>query len=501
MEFLKVLVVLFVVFQGSLSRSISSEDELRVIVGNLEKLVARLRQYVADSNMPGYSMRENGPVSQYTPELPAHIQELPVHTPELPVHTPELPVHTPELPAHTPELPVHTPELPVHSPELPVHSPELPVHSPELPVHSPELPVHSPELPAHTPKLPAHTPELPIPSTRPPPHTRGFHDNKQDPSSPTHERLYQMFGKVLEPYFGSFPSGPYTSKMSLTPRDIVTKLNAWYNKDNKLMFEEQTFYSVGKQLLGAHLQCAKTKLNQIVFYVLKDQARAMAADDRNMNTRVRAILESWITDTATVDKVSQKIVLAAHRHTYGEIMEYIRYFQFKDIMEFLANMKMLLWRTEQNKWSPVMFDEKLNQLLTNNGFVFKCPSMNDLWRFHQEIVSRFQEKLFETPTLTETEAWMRKVLPTYMSTDATPAITAILQAYKDYVKSTMLHFKQVENHVTTRNPTDITNFMSKFLSPYQLQYLQSIFEFLNTGNTSEMRKRQLGNENVRSNGI
>lgn len=57
----------------------------------------------------------------------------------------------------------------------------------------------------------------------------------------------------------------------------------------------------------------------------------MAADDRNMNTRVRAILESWITDTATVDKVSQKIVLAAHRHTYGEIMEYIRYFQFKGI--------------------------------------------------------------------------------------------------------------------------------------------------------------------------
>lgn len=63
--------------------------------------------------------------------------------------------------------------------------------------------------------------------------------------------------------------------------------------------------------------------------VLKEQARAMTEDDQNMNTRARKILENWITDTATVDKVTQKIVMSAHRHTYGEIMDNIRYFQFK----------------------------------------------------------------------------------------------------------------------------------------------------------------------------
>lgn len=73
--------------------------------------------------------------------------------------------------------------------------------------------------------------------------------------------IYQVSTRNLNSLFFCIIS----AKMSLTPRDIVTKLNAWYNKDNKLMFEEQTFYSVGKQLLGAHLQCAKTKLNQIVF--------------------------------------------------------------------------------------------------------------------------------------------------------------------------------------------------------------------------------------------
>jgi hypothetical protein len=61
-------------------------------------------------------------------------------------------------------------------------------------------------------------------------------------------------------------------------------------------------------------------------------------------------------------------------------------------MEFLANMKMLMRTAEQNKWSPVLFGEKLNQLLEDNHFVFKCPSMNDVWRFHKEILNSFQER-------------------------------------------------------------------------------------------------------------
>jgi hypothetical protein len=63
-----------------------------------------------------------------------------------------------------------------------------------------------------------------------------------------------------------------------------------------------------------------------------------------------------------------------------------------DIKEFLANLKMLVRRAEQNKWSPEMFHDKLNELLTNSDVVFKCPSMNDLWRFHEEMATCFQEK-------------------------------------------------------------------------------------------------------------
>jgi hypothetical protein len=65
----------------------------------------------------------------------------------------------------------------------------------------------------------------------------------------------------------------------------------------------------------------------------------------------------------------------------------------------------------------------------------------------------------------EMEAWLRGVLPTYI-TDTTPAITAILQVYTDYVKSTMSHFRQMEDHMTIRNTVEITNFMSKFLGRY-----------------------------------
>jgi hypothetical protein len=55
-------------------------------------------------------------------------------------------------------------------------------------------------------------------------------------------------------------------------------------------------------------------------------------------------------------------------------------------------MKILMKRAEQNKWSPVMFQEKLNKLMTDNDFVFKCPSMDDLKRFHQELGSLLQER-------------------------------------------------------------------------------------------------------------
>ncbi|XP_048763855.1 uncharacterized protein LOC125671909 [Ostrea edulis] len=404
MEFLKVLVVLFVVLHGSLSKPVSSEDELRDIVGKLERLAASLRQYVVDSSRFEYSMSDVGPQS-------------------------------------------------------------------------------------------GSTPEFPIPGTRP----IGLWGFDKDPSSPTYKSLYKMSGKLLKPYFHSFPSGPYTSEMRLTPRNVVTMLNAWYNDADQMMLKEQTFVNVARELLDAHFQCATTRVNQIIFYVLKDQVRTMAEEDWKINAHMRKVLGNWITDTAVVDKVAQKIVMVAQRHAYGNIMEHIEYFQLNDIVEFLAKMKMFMWKAEQDKWTPVMFDEKFGQLLTDNDFVFQCPSVHDLWEFHQTIVSRYQERLSETKPFSETEAWLEKVLPTYMTTDATPVITAILQVYKDFVKSAMLHFEQVEKHVTSGNTADITNFMSQFLAPHQLQYLQSIFEFLNIENTRDiMEVGQMKNGNTGS---
>jgi hypothetical protein len=61
-------------------------------------------------------------------------------------------------------------------------------------------------------------------------------------------------------------------------------------------------------------------------------------------------------------------------------------------MKFLVKMKVLMEKAEQDKWTPVLFDEKLNQLLADNDFVFQCPSEHDLWEFHQEILNLFQER-------------------------------------------------------------------------------------------------------------
>ncbi|XP_048778191.1 uncharacterized protein LOC125681943 [Ostrea edulis] len=404
MEFLKVLVVLIVVSHGSLSKPVSSEDELRDIVGELERLAASFRQYVVDGSRSENSMSSIVPLS-------------------------------------------------------------------------------------------GSTPDFPIPGTRPL-GLLGFDNDELDPSSPPYKWLYKMFGKLLKPYFNSFPSGPFSSEMQLTPRNVVVRLSAWYDNNDEMMTKEQTFFNVARELLDAHFQCAATRINQIVFYVFKDQVRIMAEDDGKMNYHVRKVLGNWITDTAVVDKVTQKIVMTAHKHAYGGIMERIEYFQLNDIVEFLAKMKMLMWKAEQDKWTPVMFDEKLNKLLTDFDFVFQCPSVHDLWKF-QTIVSRFQDGLSGIKPFAETEAWLKEVLPTYMTTDVTPAITAILQVYKDYVKSAMLHFEQVEKHVTSGNTADLTNFMSQFLAPHQLQYLLSIFEFLNTGNIRDiMEMGYMRNENT-----
>jgi hypothetical protein len=71
---------------GSLSRYVSSEDELRLIVGKLEEVVASLRRYVVDSNMaePQYSVPWVGPFRKSVPEFSTHSSRLPLRLHGLP---------------------------------------------------------------------------------------------------------------------------------------------------------------------------------------------------------------------------------------------------------------------------------------------------------------------------------------------------------------------------------------------------------------------------------
>lgn len=73
-----------------------------------------------------------------------------------------------------------------------------------------------------------------------------------------------------------------------------------------------------------------------IFYldVLKHQLRVMTDNDQNMSIRVREILQRWVMDTATVDNVAQEIVLTAQRHTYGEVIDHIGYFQLEGTVYF-----------------------------------------------------------------------------------------------------------------------------------------------------------------------
>jgi hypothetical protein len=57
----------------------------------------------------------------------------------------------------------------------------------------------------------------------------------------------------------------------------------------------------------------------------------MAENDWKIDTRMRKFLGNWITDSTTMDKVSQKIAMAAQKHAYGNIMERMEYFQLEGI--------------------------------------------------------------------------------------------------------------------------------------------------------------------------
>jgi hypothetical protein len=53
-----------------------------------------------------------------------------------------------------------------------------------------------------------------------------------------------------------------------------------------------------------------------------------------IDTHLRTVLGNWITNPVIVDEVAQKMIMAARRHAYGDIMERIGYFQFEGIGKF-----------------------------------------------------------------------------------------------------------------------------------------------------------------------
>ncbi|XP_061171586.1 uncharacterized protein LOC133181059 [Saccostrea echinata] len=313
---------------------------------------------------------------------------------------------------------------------------------------------------------------------------RGPTDKGSDPSSRKYDRMIKMFFKLLKPYFGTFPSGNYTSDMPVDK--IVEMMNEWYkNMPSKTSdpkaFRKWAFFNMARVLLRAHFQCATAKINQIIFYVLKAQERAMTANDKSMYESIRTILENWINGTEMLDRATRRIVGAAHRHVFGEIMSHIKYFQFKDTIDFFQKVKPFIKRAIREKWTVFKFDEKLRELLSN--FDFGCPGLDDFLEFHRKLAVSFKQRFSEDTHFKEAERWLTANLPRYINTDPAPVLPDILQVYTGYVNAAVRNFEQVEVHMTTGNTDDIANFMSTFLTPDQLEYLKAIFEFLKATGT------------------
>ncbi|XP_062603982.1 uncharacterized protein LOC134265788 [Saccostrea cucullata] len=326
----------------------------------------------------------------------------------------------------------------------------------------------------------------PVTEDKNPSGPRGPTDKDGDSSSRKYDRMIKMFYRLLKPYFGTFPSGNYTS--DVTVDKIVEMMNEWYkkmpwDKPIPMTFRKRAFFNMARILLRAHFQCATAKINQIIFYVLKSQERAMTLNDKSMFQNVRTILESWITSTRRLDRTSRRIVGAAHGHVFGEIMGHIKYFQFKDIMEFFGKVKPFLRRAISEKWDVSKFDQELRNLLSD--FNFGCPSLDDLWEFHRKLATSFKERFTNDTHYKEAEQWLTINIPRFIPSDTDPApiIQDLLQVYTGYVSAAVQNFEQVETHMITGNTDDIMNYMATFLSPDQLQYLRTLFEFMNTADT------------------
>ncbi|XP_061171096.1 uncharacterized protein LOC133180606 [Saccostrea echinata] len=310
-------------------------------------------------------------------------------------------------------------------------------------------------------------------------------DEEIDLSEEVYKMLFEMFDRILKPYFGSFPSGTFTSTMPLTRERFVRLFKDWFKtiagNPSDTTFREIFFNTTGT-FLNARFQCATSKLNQMIFYVLKDQERALTAgDEKSMYALVKKILGKHITDEATLNEVMRTMVKNAHMHVFGTMMN-MKYFLLRDIMEFFGRMRMMLNTAERETWTVTKFEEAVKELMSDSNIEFRCPRLSELWEYHRELFRDFQEML-KDDFFNEAETWLKNYLAKYI-TDPAPVIREILPLYTKYVRAVEWHFKEIDNHMITGNFGDITTFVSKFLQPDQLNYLKSIFEHLKTTGTN-----------------
>lgn len=292
----------------------------------------------------------------------------------------------------------------------------------------------------------------------------------------------KMLLSHIDNYYGDFPAGNYSWDTPMDTNRLVD-FYTWFKNANissKPMFQSPVFSKMVTKFLDSYFRCAAMKINQMVFYVLKEQETAMTAEkDNTMYTEIRRILGGHLTDPSA-SALTMEIVTKSHAHIYDAIMNKIKQFQLNEMGTFLLNMRMSMMKAVRKGWTV----EELIQKLMETGDIYKCPIVSDLWEFHKKISVYFQRRFSITTPFAEAEAWLTNFLRDHVKDPAT-VVQGILGVYRGYVTGAVGVFQQVEKHMTSGNTDDILQFVSRFLSKEQLSYLKSILRDLNDSDEND----------------
>lgn len=292
----------------------------------------------------------------------------------------------------------------------------------------------------------------------------------------------KMLLSFIDNYYGDFPAGNYSWDMPMDTNRLAD-FYTWFKNANipsTPMFQSPVFSKMATKCLDSYFQCAAMKINQMVFYVLKEQETAMTAEkDKTMYTEIRRILEAELTDPSA-SAITKEIVTKSHAHTYDTIMNKIEQFQLNEMAKFMLNMRMSMMKAVRKGWTV----DELIQKLMETSDIYRCPDVDDLWEFHKKISVYFQRRFSKTTPFVEAEAWLTNFLREHVKDPAT-VVQGILGVYRGYITGAVGVFQQVEKHMTSGNTDDILRFVSRFLSKEQLSYLESILRDLNDSDEND----------------